>query len=66
MVSGVTGESGNHVQFPVGEENRKEVENVNFQMNNTKANNVMQMEQWQLTAVLVATFLAKVKTEKKL
>ena len=41
MVSGVTGDTGKHVQSPVGEECRKEIENVNFQMNNTKANTVM-------------------------
>ena len=36
MVSGATGDSGKHVQCPVGEEYRKEVGNVNFPMNNTK------------------------------
>ena len=41
MVSGVTGDTGKHVQPPVGGEYRKEIENVNFQMNNTKANIVM-------------------------
>ena len=41
MVSGATGDSGKHVQSPVGEEYRKEIENVNFQMNNTKENTVI-------------------------
>ena len=41
MVSGATGDSGKHVQSPVDGEYRKEIENVNFQMNNTKENTVM-------------------------